>query len=426
MAQQRGLGYITTGTFTPQQNNYLLPMDESVCGMLFDLSGFSHPFQDYYPIQRYFGKQETQLIHNMEEAASMGIWDNSFMNGLPYYHIKSFYDYVGKDTPLYICFADCSKGFDVMENMQQEANGKMFQIGIWTAQPLWANTESGLIFTNLCLNVESVAETLSGKIGSTTQTFSPISVLLCPNTYFTGVTRSLFDIPNGYVLNMPKLSVCLVQNGSEDIHNMQMKNPNHAPVGCLGFLMACACLAYAEESIGYVDKFNLNKHDTFGNAEVWFGDASIPVGKLQYGKQYAAGRGYILPTEYDGKEAEVFFTGDPTLCKGDYSSFANNRIMHKVRRAVQSALLPYINDNYSVDVANGTLSTTTQTIFTSAIVNMLDAFMVNSEHQAQLSSRAVAFGSSYNILETDEITLYLSVQPVNYSNVINEKDSINF
>ena len=88
--------------------------------------------------------------------------------------------------------------------------------------------------------------------------------------------------------------------------------------------MACCCLAYAEESIGYVAKFNLNKNDQFDNAEVWFGDSAIRVGDLHYAKNYVANRGYIMPTEYDGKEAEVFFTGDPTFSKGDYFSLANN------------------------------------------------------------------------------------------------------
>ena len=126
--------------------------------------------------------------------------------------------------------------------------------------------------------------------------------------------------------------------------------------------MAAVCLAYAEESIGYVAKFNLNKLDTFSNAEVWFGESSIPMNQLQYGKIYAADRGYILPTTYAGKEAEVFFTGDSTFSSGDYYCLANNRVMHKVRRAILSALIPYLHGNYELDVTNGTLSITAQSV----------------------------------------------------------------
>lgn len=422
-----GLGYISTNTFERPDNSFLLPLDESVCGMLFDLSGFKKPFDDYYAIRQYFGDGQTQLIHNMEEASDMGLWNNQFMNGLAYYHIKSFYDYVGKDAPLYVCFADCSgyfeKNEDVLEKMQMAAGGKIFQIGIWTAQKLWINTDSGLIFTPLCTNIEIATEILTGKVGAQTSNYSPVSTLICPNTSFSG-SRTLLEVPNGLTLNLPKISVCIAQNGSELNHIMQNKNPDKAPVGCLGFLMGAICLAYAEESIGYVAKFNLNKLDTFSNAEVWFGESSISLNQLQYGKIYAADRGYILPTTYAGKEAEVFFTGDPTFSKGDYYCLANNRVMHKVRRAILSALIPYLHGNYELDVINGTLSVTTQSVLTSAVLTMLDNVMFNKEHQNQLSSRQVSFVSSFNILEKDEITMATAIQPVNYSNVINEKDTI--
>lgn len=427
---QVGLGYITTNTFSPQNVNFLLPMDESVCGMLFDLSGFNKPFEDYYAVRQFFGNGETQCVHNMEEAENCGLWKNDFMNGVPYYHVKAFYDYVGKDTPLYIKLADCSKNFDAIEEMQSEANGKMFQIGVWTSQPLWTIVNGkAMVFTDLCSNVEIAAELLTGKIGgqqASSTHISPASVLLCPNTYFKNAGLTLFNVPNGLTLNMPKLSVCLVQDGTDEVHTMQLKNPNHAPVGCLGILMACCCLAYAEESIGYVAKFNLNKNDQFDKAEVWFGEDAISVKSMNYAKNYAASKGYIVPTEYNGKEAEVFFAGDPTFSKGDYYSLSNNRIMHKVRRAVQSALLPYINGNLEIDPSTGMLSATSNTILTQAVISILDTAMVNVDHQSQLAGRSVSFRNSYDILNTDEISMTLSVQPVNYSNVINEKDSINF
>ncbi len=425
---QVGLGYISTNTFNNQNTTYLLPMDESVCGMLFDLSGFNKPFEDFYAVRQFFGNGETQCINNMSEAENVGLWKNAFMNGVPYYHIKAFYDYVGKDTPLYIKFADCSNDFYAIEEMQTQAGGKLFQIGVWTAQSLWKTLNgSAMTFSDLCSKVETATELLTGKIGVTQESthISPASTLLCANTYFTGDKRTLFDVPSGLMLNMPKLSVCLVQDGTDEVHTMQEKNPNYAPVGCLGILMACCCLAYAEESIGYVAKFNLNKNDQFDNAEVWFGDSAIRVGDLHYAKNYVANRGYIMPTEYDGKEAEVFFTGDPTFSKGDYFSLANNRIMHKVRRAVQSALLPYVNGNLEIDTTTGVLSVTANTILTQAVISMLDAVMINGSHQSQLSGRAVSFSSSYDILNTDQISMQLSIEPVNYSNVINEKDSVN-
>lgn len=419
-----GLGYITTNSFNRENERLVLPMDESVCGMIFDFSDFNSPFDDYYDIRQFFGDGQVQLINNMEEAENMGIWDNDFMNGVPYYHINAFYDYVGKDVPLYICFTDDAKEWSAIEKIQMAAGGKIFNVGIWTTKPLWINNNNGsLTFSDLCGNVEAATEALAGKVGSQVMTFSPLSTLLCPNTAFSGVSRSLFELPNGTKLNCPKLSVCITQDNSFEVLNMQAKNPNKATVGCLGVLMGCVCLAYAEENIGYVAKFNLNKNDNFENAGVYIGNKAIKVSDMQYGGNITAREGYIIPKEYDGKEAEVFFSGDPTFSNGDYYCLANNRVMHKVRRAVQSALIPYVNGDHLVTTNTGELTATSQAILVDAITNMLDNCMLNEDKQSQIASKSVSFASSKDILKTDEITLSLNVQPINYSSVINEKDS---
>lgn len=418
-----GLGYITTNTFNRETERLVLPMDESVCGIIFDYSDFDQPFEDYYDVRQYFGDGQVQVINNMEEAEEMGLWNNEFMNGVPYYHLNAFFDYVGKDTPLYVCFTNDSKNWSAIEKMQMEAGGKIFQIGIWTTKALWENTDDGLVFTDLCGNVEAATEELTGKVGSQVMTFSPLSTLLCPNTAFSGVARSLFDLPDGTTMNCPKLSVCITQNNTSEVLAMQKKNPGKATVGCLGLLMACCCLAYAEENIGYVAKFNLNKNDTFENAGVYIGRKAIAAVDMQYGCKLATKEGYIVPCEYEGKEAEFFFSGDPTFSNGDYYCLANNRVMHKVRRAVQSALIPYVNSNHLVTTNTGELSASSQAILVDAVGSMLDSCLVNGDNQSQISGKSVSFGTSENILETDEVTLNLSVQPINYSSYINEKDS---
>lgn len=418
-----GLGYITTSSFNRETERLVLPMDESVCGMIFDFSDFRQPFEDYYDIRQNFGDGQVQVINNLTEAEDMGLWDNDFMNGVPYYHLKAFFNYVGKDTPLYVCFTDDSTNWSAIETIQMAAGGKIFQVGIWTTKALWNNTDTGLVFTDLCGNVEAATEELTGKVGSQVMTFSPLSTLLCPNTAFDGATRSLFDLPDGSVMNCPKLSVCITQDNTDEVLAMQKRNPNKATVGCLGVLMACCCLAYAEENIGYVAKFNLNKNDTFEKAGVYIGEKAIAASEMQYGCKIANREGYIVPCEYAGKEAEFFFSGDPTFSNGDYYFLANNRVMHKVRRAVQSALIPYVNSNHLVTTNTGELSASSQAILVDAISKMLDDCMKNGDSQSQISGKSVSFGSSKNILETDEVTINLSIKPVNYNSYINEKDS---
>lgn len=414
-----GLGYISTNTFNQKTDPIVLPMDESVCGMIFDYSNFDSPFDGFSDTKQCFENEQVQLINNLEEAENVGIWDNNFMKGLPYYHIKAFYDYIGKDTPLYICFTKDSKRWSAIENMQITANGKIFNIGIWTSKKLWNNS---LDFTNLCSNIEAAAELLDGKIGSSTNSYCPVSILLCPNTTFDNNDVTLSKVPNGTTFNFPKLSVCLAQNNTAEVLNMQRNLPNKAPVGCLGVLMGCVCLAYAEENIGYVAKFNLNKDDAFNNAGIYFGDTPISIDNFNQYSSSLIAKGYIIPIKYNGKEAEVFFSGAPTFSHGDYYSLANNRVMHKARRAIQSALISYINGNYLVTTDTGNLTAASQAILTDAIIKYLDAYMLNGDGQRQITGRRVSFLSRGGVLQNDEVSMQTLIQPISSNSVINERD----
>lgn len=418
-----GIGYITTNNFDSSAEQFLLPTDESVCGLLFDTTFFQNPFDDYPLIKQYFGNEETHVINNLTEAAMYGLSDNQFMNGVPYYHIKAYYDYIGADAPLYVCFTSDGKNWSAIPSMQSQAGGKIFQIGVWTAQCIWNVSGDYLGFTDLCSSLEMAAEELAGKPVQVTMGSSPLSIIVSPNTAVSKTGVTLQDIPNAIELNLPKMSVCLVQNGSENVKSMQGKNPLSAPVGCIGVLMACLYLAYAEECIGYVDKFNLNKNDDFEDVGICFGGVDYSVDEISYvvGNQMAL-NGYIVPCTYSGKEAEVFFSGDPTLSDGDYNAISNNRIIHKCKRCIHSALLPYINGNHLLDTANGGLSETVKSVLTSAIANTLDSLMVNKMAQLQINGRTVEVSESENILQDDAISISLSIGLVSYNKVINEED----
>ena len=298
--------------------------------------------------------------------------------------------------------------------MQTEANGKIFQIGIWTSQFIWNVKNNQVVLTDLPTNLESGVEVLTGKVGEPSLTSTPLSVIVSPNTTLSSTAYALQDIPDATNLNCPKVSVCLVQNGTDEVHAMQKKCPYNTPVGCIGLLMACLYLAYAEESIGYVAKFNLNKNDDFQNAEIFFSGKLFSVDDIVYTVgNYVAQMGYILPCTYNGKEAEVFFSGDPTLSNGDYNHISNNRIMHKCRRIINSAIMPYINGN----ISDGSTSS-----MVSDALDLLDSLMINPLGQSQIDGRTLNITASDDILVNDTISVETSIGLVNYNNVINERD----
>ena len=420
------ISYINTEVKKERDLTYNISTDESIGGMLFDISGFQDPFKDYPLLSHNFKNGKVQRIYNMDEAALLGIANDGFLNNLLYYHISQFYDYVGADQELYIAIADCSKDWDILCKIQQETSGKMFQIGVWTSQSIWKRNDDGTIgFTDLITSLQEQADEICGKIGSRTYTMIPLNLVLFGNSnYIDGEEVDYRKLPNAISLDCPKVSVVLAQNGTEEVHTIQKANPNQAPVSIMGIVMALLAICGVEESIGSLKRCDLNKNEKFHNPEFGFGKNYTSIANVsRIWANVMASNGYIIPTDYEGIEASYFLCNDQTLSTGDYSSIANNRVMHKCRRAVSTAMLPYINSHHIYTPGTKNISITSISVMTDSINSILDSVMRNKLGQEQIGGRSVTFLENSNILQTDEVALKLSINPVNYSGYISEEVS---
>ena len=418
------LSYINTGVKSDQTQSYNVPTDESVGGMLFDISGFSNPFDGYPLLYSNFKNGAVKRIYNMDDAELLGIVNDGFMNGLLYYHISQFYNYIGGNQELYIAIYDCSNDWGILSLMQLQTVGRMFQIGVWTSQPIWSKNVDGSIgFTSLIGSVQAEADEICGKIGKSTDKATPLNIILCPNiNYIDGIEVNYKKLPDASILNCPKVSVVMAQNGSDEIHNIQKKMPNNSPVSSLGFMMACLAICGAEESIASLQRCDLNKGEQFNYPELGIGKTYTPISEVnRLWANTLSSKGYIIPIDYDGLEASYFFSSDQTLSDGDYSSLANNRVMHKCRRAVCTVLYPYVNSHHIYDSVTKTINATSISIITDSINTILDSVMKNKYGNEQIGGRSVEFLKESDILETDSISLRLSINPINYSGFIEEK-----
>ena len=400
-----------------------IPTDESVGGILFDLSGFDEPFMDYLQLEDNFGNKQVQLINNLDEADALGIKDDGFLGGLVWYHISMFYDYVGGDKPLYIAFADCSENWDFIPTMQRETNGRMFQLGVWTNQRLFEENDStgGIGFSQLVFDLETAAEEVTGKVGQPSDSPIPLSIIVSANTHTDVNNFALRNLPDGTIFNAPKVSVLLCQDGNDEVHTMQSVMPGETPVGSLGFTMAILSLAGAEENIGSVEKYNLNKNDMFQFPEIAVNDEHYlleDVNKITQG--ILTSYGYIVPTSYPAKEGECYFGSDPTLSSGDYSIISNNRIMHKCRRAVFSVLLPYLHSNHPYSSANKRLDIASQTMFEEEIGAALTGKLINNGGKYQIDGYRITDFETKNILNDDAVSIKYTIKPVNYNSNLTE------
>lgn len=417
------ISYIDTGILNQQSSTFLIPTDESVGAIIIDISGFNDPFADYPMIYHNFAERKVQKITNMDEASVLGIENNGFLNGLLYYHLSEFYDFIGADQVLYIMLADCSKDWDSIFYLHQQVSGRIFQIGVWTSQPLWKRKEDGSIgFTSLITEMQGQADEINGSVGKPTQTMTPVNILLFGNTaYIDGEPFNYKELPDAVELNCCKVSVILAQNGTEEVKAMQQNNPLSAPVSSLGIVMACLAVCGAEESIASVDNCDLNKNERFDRPEWGVGKKGLSISVInRIWANIISERGYIVPIDYEGEEASYFLSSDQTLAEGDYSSIANNRVMHKCRRAMCSALLPYLNSHHIYNVASKSLDPSSVSMISTSVGSMLDTILMNRKGQKQINSKSLEFLYEDDLLETDTIKLKLIVVPANYSEAISE------
>lgn len=404
---------------------------EKVTGLLFDISKQPKFFTAGAGLAVKNKLQGNVIeINSMDDLAELGITKYSgdsskdLLYGIPYYHIDHFFKIQGENGRLFIMFADCSNNWDAITQMQRAAHGMINQLGVWTDQPLWKQTDTGASSYTLDLVTD-----LNSKAKALADENSPLSILLSANTsYVSGTadnvkTIDLNKIPS--CINSERyVSVLISQGLDTDVTNMQIKNTeNLTPVGVIGAALGCLADASVEESIAWVNKFNLIGY--FPDIELGFGNSSLGTdGKLTSSLKYSSlnkvqvdglvDKGYIFLCKYQGKENGVYLSGNQTCSNGDYRTIARNRTINKARRAVRNALLPYVHSPLKVDPSTGYLSSAKITMFQNIVGDILKTMQTNEE----ISGYAVTIDKAQNVLKSDTLIIKFSIVPVGEANEI--------
>lgn len=165
------------------------------------------------------------------------------------------------------------------------------------------------------------------------------------------------------------------------VSTMQKANKNNTPVGFLGAMLGCLAKANVQESVAWVKQFNLFD-DNFQNIELGFGDINQTDGEefisLNAYESLSPtllddldDKGYIFLIKYAGRENGIYISKDQTCSDGDFRTIARNRTINKSRRAVRSALLPYVNSPLMVNPTTGFLAPSKITAFKTLIGDIL-------------------------------------------------------
>jgi hypothetical protein len=409
-------------------------LSEKVCGLLFDISR-----QPDFWIKGPGAASASALkdsvveLNSLDDAVAVGITPytgeldenkagKDLLAGIPYYHIKHFFDLNGGTGRLFVAFADCSRTWNALIDMQKAASGLINQFGVWTEQNLWKDTGGDMYGVSIVGDLQTVGETLANAYNA------PASILLCANSAKvatgTGETEKIqwSKIPS-CVIDARYVSVLLGQGAEPEVSAMQVSLTPKTPVGTIGAALGCLAKAGVAECIGWVQRFDLARF--FADIEFGFGDASVVNGRLANPMNYPSlsaqqldrleELGYIFLVRYAGMEGHVYFSGDTTCSAGDYRTISRNRVINKSRRLVRMALLPYVNSPIKVNPATGQLSSAQITIFTNLITDILQA-MQNSEEISGIGSVKIPAGQ--NILKNDRLAISYSAIPIGTSKEI--------
>lgn len=397
---------------------------EKVTGLLFDISKQAKFFEEGAGLAVKDKLQGNVIeINSMDDLKELGITaysgdtEKDLLFGIPYYHINHFFGIQGSTGRLFIMFADCGVDWNAIEQMQRAAHGMINQLGVWTEQSLWKQTdpEAETYSIDLVTDLQSKAASLADEN-------APLSILLCANSAVIATAEEsvkkveLGKIPT-CVINARFVSVLLGQGLDADVSAMQLANQNLTPIGNIGAALGCIASASVQESFAWVNKFNLIGY--FPDIEMGFGDVTLnSESKLTSTLKYSSlnkiqlddldDKGYIFLCKYSGLESGVFFSKDQTCSNGDYRTVARNRTIHKSRRAVRNALLPYVNSPLKVDPSTGHLSSAKITMFQNIVSDILTTMQNNEE----ISGFSVTIDKNQNVLKNDTLIIKYSLVPV--------------
>lgn len=397
---------------------------EKVTGLLFDISKQAKFFEEGAGLAVKDKLQGNVIeINSMDDLKELGITaysgdtEKDLLFGIPYYHINHFFGIQGSTGRLFIMFADCGVDWNAIEQMQRAAHGMINQLGVWTEQSLWKQTdpEAETYSIDLVTDLQSKAASLADEN-------APLSILLCANSAVIATDEEsvkkveLGKIPT-CVINARFVSVLLGQGLDADVSAMQLANQNLTPIGNIGAALGCIASASVQESFAWVNKFNLIGY--FPDIEMGFGDVTLnSESKLTSTLKYSSlnkiqlddldDKGYIFLCKYSGLESGVFFSKDQTCSSGDYRTVARNRTIHKSRRAVRNALLPYVNSPLKVDPSTGYLSSAKITMFQNIVSDILTTMQNNEE----ISGFSVTIDKNQNVLKNDTLIIKYSLVPV--------------
>ncbi len=355
-----------------------MPTEDGVSGLLVQGVAVSGGVQLY----------TTYRLESIDDSISIGITSDYDTNNdiIVYEHIKEFFR-LNPDGTLYLMLVPRDKSIsDIFHQndgniygLVRDAEGKIKQLAI-AFNP-----------TNPIGNGE--VQTAIGQLQSfadwAAQTQKPLVVLV--------EGRNVDTKQDLHTKNAPSVSVVVGQN-------LAIANSFSSEYAAVGTVLGVVSKARVNESIGWVEKFNL----TGDNLEVpgLFGQGlnTHSSGSLSQFDD----KGYLFFKTYPGY-AGIYMNDSytATVLTDDFAYIESNRTINKAIRLVRSALLPKLASPVQVDVKTGRLSPEVIKQFEMTGKRALEVMLSEDE----ISGMDIFVDPLQDIIGTSELKIQFSLIP---------------
>lgn len=344
-----------------------------------------------------------QEVSDLPGAIALGINDlaaTDILIRIMYYHISEFFR-INPGAKLFIAIYDEPVGaltFAEIETVQNFAEGKIRQMGIWTKK-IFATANFTLI--------QAILDSLDAQHKFIS------SVLLASN--LTGVTTA--TLANLRALTASKVSGVLAQDGAAK--GAALYATAGYSITALGAALGAESKAKVNECIGWVEKFPMDSVELNVPA---FANGDLVKMLTEATLSAVDGKGWIFLRKYDfDADAKVYFNDSHTaiVATNDYAYIEANRTMDKAIRGVRKNLLPNLNGPVLVDPQTGKLDSK----FVTHLENRGDQALDDMEKAGELSGHKAYVDPDQNILSTGQIAVVIQNVPVGVSRSFNVKVS---
>ena len=335
----------------------------------------------------------SQKVLTLAQAEAKGVIEGDADHLVEWYHVSEFFR-ANPEGELWIHYAAVpatTYDFAEIATLANDAEGEIRQFAVYAHLLAWATAQV------TTLQVQATAIDALGYYASI--------FYACD---FTAVTDWTLET-DLRTLAARKVSVVVGQDGGGA--GLALYTSETYSITALGAALGAQSKASVQQSIGNPANFNMSDGTELETLALANGDLANDVTILGGLKD----DGFTILRKYLPSKAGSFFERIPCAipATSDYAFIENNRVVDKVRRLAETALIPELQKDILLNT-DGTLTDDVIGYFSDLVSTQMEGMTANGE----ISAFSVSIDPSQDILSTSNLEVSISVLPLGIAEFI--------